>query len=258
MNEWVKKSIELANSLGYLDRLYVVYPIVQETEREIATEIKKELKKVYNSGDDIALVKKLLKLPKFPINDPFVAFLRKNEKFLEYNPQTVNRIAKRIRTMGFDAMIEGITQPKVGTKQIGALFKKWIPKIGYPVLLRDDFETFKGIAFLQGSDANLKDFANRNLGCNLDKSPDFLAKAGHIYIIGEAKFLTDYGGAQNANFEDALRLLRGKKGEATRIAVLDGVVWIKDSTKMYRTVCQLKETVLTALLLKDFLERVKG
>lgn len=258
MNEWIKKSIELANSLGYLDRLYTVYPIVQEAERNIDTEVKKELKNVYNSGDDIALVKRLLKLPKFPINDPFVAFLRKNEKFLEYNPQTVNRIARRIKTMGFDAMIEGIIQPKVSSKQIGTLFKKWIPKIGYPVLPEDEFETFEGIAFLQGSDAQLKDFANRSLGCALDKAPDFLAKVRDIYVIGEAKFLTDYGGAQNANFEDALRLLRGKKGKATRIAILDGVVWIKDSTKMYRTVCELEETALTALLLRDFLVRVKG
>ena len=76
-------------------------------------------------------------------------------------------------------------------------------------------------------------------------------------MIGEAKFLTDYGGHQNAQFEDALRLLRGKKGDAVRIAVLDGVVWIKDSTKMYRSICELPKVALTALLLKDFLESVK-
>jgi hypothetical protein len=196
-------------------------------------------------------------LPKFPINDPYVAFLRKNEHFLEYNPQTVNRIAKRIRTIGFEAMIEGITEPKVGTKQIGTLFKKWIPKIGYPILPEDEFETSKGIVFLQGSDIHLKNFANRRLGCDLDKGPDFIAKVRGLYVIGEAKFLTDYGGAQNANFEDAMRLIKVKKGEAIRIAVLDGVVWIKNSTKIYRTVCELEETALTALLLRDFLESLK-
>jgi len=75
----------------------------------------------------------------------------------------------------------------------------------------DDFETCKGIAFLQGSDAQLKDFANTVLDCDLDKGPDFLTKVGKRYMIGEAKFLTDYGGHQNAQFEDALRLLRSKK-----------------------------------------------
>lgn len=258
MNEWVRKSIEIANSPGYLDRLQEVYPVTQEGEREIDPEVKKDLKQTYNGGDDTALIKKLLSLPKFPVKDPYVAFLRKNEIFLEYNPQTVSRIARRIRAMGFEAMIESIEEPKEFNRQIGTLFKKWIPKIGYPVLPEAEFEAYnKSIAFIHGGDAQLKDFANRKLSCNIDKGPDFLAKVGDTYVIGEAKFLTDYGGHQNAQFEDALRLLRGKKGKAVRIAVLDGVVWIKDGTKMYRTVCELKETVLTALLLKQFLESLK-
>ncbi|WP_456486479.1 hypothetical protein [Candidatus Alkanophaga liquidiphilum] len=75
--------------------------------------------------------------------------------------------------------------------------------------------------------------------------------------MGEAKFLTDYGGHQNAQFEDALRLLRGSDGNALRVAVLDGVVWIKDHTKMYRTVCQLEKPAFTALLLREFLESLR-
>ena len=159
--------------------------------------------------------------------------------------------------MGYDAMIESIEEPKEFNRQIGTLFKRWLPKIGYPILAIEDFEAYDKTAFLQGSDAQLKDFANTILGCGLDKGPDFLAKVGKRYVIGEAKFLTDYGGHQNAQFEDALRLLRGKKGKAIKIAVLDGVVWIKDSTKMYRTVRQLEEVALTALLLKDFLESLR-
>lgn len=258
MNEWVKKSIKIANSHGYLDNLQEVYPVAQETERGIDPEVKKDLKETYNGGDNTALIKKLLALPKFPIKDPYVAFLRKNEIFLRYNPQTVNRIAKRIRDLGFDAMIEAVAEPKEFNRQIGTLFKKWLPKIGYPILPEAEFETYnKGIALLQGSDAQLKNFANKKLGCSLDKGPDFLAKVKNTYVIGEAKFLTDYGGHQNAQFEDALRLLRRKKGKAIRIAILDGVVWIKDGTKMYKTICELEETALTALLLKKFLESLR-
>lgn len=254
MNEWIKKSIEIVNAQGYLDKLHEVYAVIQETEREIPEGIKGRLKEIYNEGDDIKLIKELLKLPKFPVKDPYVAFLRKREVFIEYNPKTVRRIAKRIRLMGYDEMIESIEEPKEFNRQIGTLFKKWLQKIGYPILNADDFGNYDGIAFLQGSDAQLKDFANTVLACNLPKGPDFLAKVRRKYIIGEAKFLTDYGGHQNAQFEDALRLLRGQKGKAIRIAVLDGVVWIKDRTKMYRTVCQLENVALTALLLKDFLE----
>ncbi len=254
MNKWVKRSIQIANSPGYLDKLYEVYPVVQEAERRVTQEVKRELEESYKTRDNLTLIKKLLDLPKFPVDDPYVAFLRKDEIFLKYNPQTVNRIAERIRGMGFAAMIEAIEEPKMASRQISKLFKKWLFQIGYPFLPESEFETDKGIAFLKGSNGQLKDFANRKLGCGLEKNPDFLAKVGQNYLIGEAKFLTDYGGAQNANFEDALRLLRGKKGKAIRIAVLDGVVWIKDSTKMYRTVCDLEEIVLIALLLKDFLE----
>jgi len=85
-----------------------------------------------------------------------------------------------------------------------------------------------------------------------------VAKARGNRVVGEAKFLTDYGGHQNAQFEDALRLLRGREGNAVRIAILDGVVWIKDKTKMYRTVCELREVALSALWLKEFLESLMG
>lgn len=257
MNEWIRKSVEVANASKYLDRLHEVYPVIQEAEREIPQEIKSELKRIYNTKDDVALIKKLLELPKFPIKDPYVAFLRKKEIFLEYNPKTVHRIAETIRSKGFEAMMEGIGEPKVFSRQIGPIFKRWLPKLVYPILPESEFETSKGIVFLQGSNGELMNYANERLGCDLDKGPDFLAKVRNNYVIGEAKFLTDCGGGQYNQFEDALRLLRGNKGKAIKIAVLDGVVWIKDRTKMYRTVIQLEKTALTALLLKDFLESLK-
>lgn len=258
MNKWIQKSVEIANGKGYLDKLHGVYPVLQETEREIPAEVKKELRKIYKTGDNLELIKTLLNLSKFPIKDPYVAFLRKKEFFLEYNPATVDRIAERARSMGFKAMMKSIEEPKEFNRQIGTLFKKWIPMLRYPILPESEFEAFKGISFLKGGDAQLKDYANRKLGCDLEKGPDFLAKAGKKYVIGEAKFLTDYGGHQNAQFEDVLRLLRGRKGKAIRIAVLDGVVWIKNGTKMYRTICQLNRIALTTLLLRDFLESLDG
>jgi len=257
MNEWIEKSIKIANAPGYLDKLHEVYPVTQETERKLPLGVKSKLKEIYETEDDEALIKALLKLPKFPVKDPYVAFLRKRQIFIEYNPKTVQRIAKRVRLMGYEAMIESIEEPKEFNRQIGTLFKKWLPKLGYPILSEDNFEVYNKIAFLHGGDAQLKNYANVKLDCDLDKGPDFLAKVGEKYVIGEAKFLTDYGGHQNAQFEDALRLLRSEKGKAIRIAILDGVIWIKGKTKMHRTVCQLKKTALTALLLKEFLENLK-
>lgn len=259
MNQWVEKSIKLANSPGYLDRLHEVYRVRREAEREIPAEIKEALRDKYERHDNVGLIRLLLKLERFPIKDPYVAFLRKKPYFPEYNPETVDRIAEALHANGFEKMIEGAQTPKEFNTQIGPLFKKWLPTLGYPFLTVGDFleHIMTGptqIAFLKGSDSELLEFANGVLACNLDKGPDLIARTGDHFIVGEAKFLTDYGGHQYAQFQDALRLIKGTKGEAIRIGVLDGVVWIKNRTKMYRTLSQLDEVALSALLLRDFLE----
>ena len=91
MNEWVQKSIEAANAPGYLDRLHEVYPVTRETAREIPPEIKEELRYAYSHQDNLRLIRSLLRLDKFPIKDPYVAFLRKRDFFLEYNTQKLLR-----------------------------------------------------------------------------------------------------------------------------------------------------------------------
>jgi hypothetical protein len=257
MNEWVRRSIELANGEGYLDKLSKVYPVTAELERAIPNEIKLQIKTAFDTRDRPGLIKTLLELDKFPIKDPYVAFLRKREQFLAYNPRTVDRIAERLFSTSFDEIIKGCEEPKEFNRQIGTLFKGWLPKLGYPFLSESKFGAYRGIAFLKGSDSELMDYANRVLGCNLDKGPDLLVKVGNSHIIGEAKFLTDYGGHQNAQFEDALRLLKSKKGNAIKIAVLDGVVWIEGRAKMYRKICRLNKIALSALLLDKFLESLR-
>lgn len=258
MNIWVQKSINIANSPGYLDKLSQVYEVTPELERAIPSTVKQRIKHSYDQRDSLTLIKVLLALDKFPIKDPYVAFLRKKRgAFIMLNPKTVNRIAQRIFSMSFDEVIRGCEEPKEFNRQIGTLFGRWLPKMGFPVLSKREFDKYKGIALLGGTNGERKDYANRVLRCNLDKGPDLLAKVDDKYIIGEAKFLTDYGGHQNAQFQDALRLLRGKEGDALRVAILDGVLWIRDRARMYRIVSQLKENVLTALLLKDFLESLR-
>jgi hypothetical protein len=256
-NEWVKRSIKLANSENYLDRLHEVYPVTVGVKRAVPNEIKRQIQQAYNQKNGLKLLQTLLKLDKFPIKDPYVAFLRKRDVFLKLNPMTVNRIANTLFSMSYDAIIEGCEEPKEFNRQIGTLFRSWLPKLGYLMLPKETFLTYEGTAIFNGSDSEKMAFANNVLGCNLDKAPDLVAKVGAKYIVGEAKFLTDFGGHQLAQFQDALRLIKGKEGKAIRIAILDGVVWIKDTHKMYRTVSQLKETALSALLLKDFLESLR-
>lgn len=256
-NEWVRKSINLVNSTNYLDRLHEVYPVTLGVKRAVPDEIKRRIQQAYNERNSFEMLRILLKLDKFPIKDPYVAFLRKKKIFLQLNPETVNRIANTLFSMSYEEIIEGCEEPKEFNRQIGTLFRNWLPKLGYPLLPKEQFVSSGGISLFKGSNGEKMEFANSILGCDLDKAPDLLAKVGEKYVVGEAKFLTDMGGHQMAQFQDALRLVKGKMGKALRIAILDGVVWVSGKHKMFKTVCQLKETALSALLLKDFLESLR-
>ena len=100
------------------------------------------------------------------------------------------------------------------------------------------------------------------------KGLDIVAKINSTpiptYIIGEAKFLTDTGGHQNAQLKDALHLLNSQDFKNTnkninilRIAVLDGVCWINTkSTKMQNEIKALGEDkiAISALLLDELFD----
>lgn len=258
MDKWAKRSIEIANAPGYLDRLHEVYPIVPQGQRELPASIKEQLRIYYDEKSKNKLIKTLLRLEKFPIDDPYVAFLRKKRGlFIDYNPKTVERIARRIFSMGFEAIIKGVEEPKKVSRQSGALFRNWLHTLGYPFLSEQEFGSYRDMAFLQGNDGQLMDYANTILHCDLRKGIDLLAKVGENYVLAEAKFVTDYGGGQASQVKDAMRLLESEQDNATKIAILDGVIWIKDGAKMHKTVCQSEKVILSALLLKDFLEELR-
>ncbi len=121
----------------------------------LSSEIKSQLKDAYDKGDSIRLVRTLLELDKFPIKGPYVTFLRKKDVFLTYNPNTVGRLAQTLFSMGFNELISGSEEPKEFNRQIGALFRNWLPKPGFPFVPEDEFDKYKGIAFLSGSNEGL-------------------------------------------------------------------------------------------------------
>jgi hypothetical protein len=152
-NEWVERSIKLANSENYLDRLHEVYPVTIGVKRAVPDEIKRQIQQAYNQKNGLELLKTLLKLDKFPIKDPYVAFLRKKNVFLELNPMTVNRIAHTLFSMSYDEIIEGCEEPKEFNRQIGTLFRNWLPKLGYPMSPKETFIRDEGIVIFSGSDS---------------------------------------------------------------------------------------------------------
>ncbi len=74
-------------------------------------------------------------------------------------------------------------------------------------------------------------------------------------MIGEAKFLTDFGGHQNAQFNDAISTIQSEDIKAIKIAILDGVLYIKGRNKMYKAIIETYKNynIMSALVLREFL-----
>jgi len=254
MNKWIQKSIKLANSQGYLDKLFKIYPIETGSPRQIPEILKKEIQKAFNDKNKVELIKKLLKLPKFPIDDPYIASIRRHPFLLQKNPETIERITKKLFSMDVETILDLGSSPKSPSRQLGHSFKRWLRTLNYPFLSKDEFVNHKGIAFLAGSDKRLKQFAVEELGVKeLKKGIDFILKTKNKFILGEAKFLTDYGGTQNNQFRDAISVAKIKRGKIIGIAVLDGIVWFESNAYMHRTVKSIDGIALSALLLKEFI-----
>jgi len=257
MNEWTLKSIKLVNEEdGYLDKLHEVYPVTLGSPRPLTADERTDLKALFDAGKDKELLEKLLGRKKFPIKDPYVAFFRKNPGAIVKNPRTVRRITKTLHDMGFAKMVEGLETPKEFNRTIGQLFRHFLPKLGYKVLPLEEFEACEETCVLDAGDAELKTYANNRLKCKVRKGLDGIIRKGNKFVIIEAKFLTDMGGHQNAQMEDGMRLIENKGGNAIRLAVLDGVVWLDGNNKMINRVRGLADDqiALSALLLKDFID----
>ena len=97
------------------------------------------------------------------------------------------------------------------------------------------------------------------MGYNRNKGLDFIARVKNRLIIGEAKFLTDFGGHQNAQLNDAIDTLNtsifSNSFYIQKIAIIDGVAYIKSHNKMYNTIVTYSENavILSSILLREFL-----
>ena len=90
-----------------------------------------------------------------------------------------------------------------------------------------------------------------------DKGLDFIARFNGKYVIGEAKFLSDSGGHQNAQFSDAISTIEDEYVQAEKIAILDGVLYIKGRNKMYKFLeNNSHHTILSALVLREYLFQI--
>lgn len=257
INKWTQLSIDYANQRSYLDDLFRVYPTIPEGIRDIDDVAWKNVEIAFKRKDNISLIQSLLKLDLFPIKDSYVAYLKRDKSAISRNPQTINRICGRIYELGLNKLYERCSEPKETNRQIGPMFKDWL-KTKALGILPVDLDTFihtKDNAILDGSDKLMMDFAREKLNYNRDKGLDFVGRFNGKYVIGEAKFLTDFGGHQNAQFNDAISTIETDWVKAEKIAILDGVLYIKGNNKMFRDITETYQSynIMSALVLRDFL-----
>ena len=262
MNIWTQKSIELASQGNYLDMLYRVYPMSINLRRELDINTIDNLTDAFNNRDSQSLLSILLKQEIFPIKDSYVAYLKRDRSAIDRNPATTERLTGILYEMGLDDILDKSTAPKETNRQIGPLFKRWINDGSLGVKVTDspsEFMDYDGNIVFNGTDAAMMNLAKEKFGYVHEKGLDFMAKFNNKYIIGEAKFLSDFGGHQNAQFNDAISTMKADLNteyDVKTIAILDGVLYIKGDNKMYRSITNNfsdSEVIVSAVLLRDFL-----
>ena len=257
-NKWIKKSIDLANEFGYLDNLGNIYPQNYNELREINLTDWERVVSAFESKNNLELVKNLLKMEKFPTSNSYASFLRKQPNSLQNNPKTVEDIAQYIHKIGIELTEQKCRDPKESSRQRGSDFRSWLHSNFKTVSKEDFLNTTSEIVVLKGGDKFLKEFAIKHLGLSdnkLSKGLDLVGRNGSSFFVGEAKFITDNGGSQDNQFEVMTQLCNCEsKPDVIKIGILDGVSWIPSDTKNYKYLKETNNTILSALLLKEFLE----
>ena len=254
---------ELVNQSNYLDLLYKIYPMSVNLRRELNVSVKNRITNAFNNKNSKELLKILLKQEVFPIKDSYVAYLKRDSSAIDRNPNTVARITGMLYEMGLEEIFDKTTVPKETNRQIGPMFKEWINQKTLGCNVTNDVEIFmessNNIIF-NSSDNAMKNLANEYLGYDREKGLDFIAKFNNTFIIAEAKFLTDFGGHQNAQFDDAVSTmksnLRNTRYNIKKISILDGVLYIESRNKMHTRLYNDfddNEVIISAVLLRDFL-----
>lgn len=273
-NKWTISSIKKANSVGYLDELFNIYSFeVAPPPRILTKEVWDHIRDSYIKKDKASLIKHLLELERFPIDNPYIGFLRMNKNAIKNNSTIVDKIASLIKNLGINELKHRCEASKASSRQMGQKFREWLKSgsLGINVIQADsnsfdsnkDFKQFDGDAVFVASDKKLKEIASECLGYVGKKGIDFLAKINNHFIIGEAKFITNYGGSQNEQFNDAISLLimqfeeTKPKTNIVKVAILDGVIYLKNEKfdKYFKEHGEQK--IMSCLVLKDFLESLR-
>ena len=264
MNVWAEKSIKVASSSGYLDKLSTVYSAVPTSDRPLDDGTRQRIRQLRRQRKGLELLKVLLEVKRkghpFPFEHPYISLLdRKKPNLFAKNPGIAQQIGQILLSTKAEDIIRGCERPADLNRVMGSMFRNWLrsyfPQQGYPVLPESQFEAHSGIAVLDAANARVREYANIKLGCDLTGGKDFLIKVSRgKFVVGEARFFSTAGGSQSRDLDNTLEFAKSKVGNAVRVAVLDGIMWFHKGYLYKISMLKEDEYALTALLLKEFLE----
>lgn len=260
MNKWVKASIELANSPGYLDKLTAIYPSVPTKREPLSPSVKRQIREFQGQDNEAALIELLVSFRghPFPIEHPYVSLLRYMPSLIRQNPVVVRDIGNILANLGEDGVIRGCERPPDLNRQMGHSFQSWLKRYfapkGFKFLDEYRFGAYNGKAFLDAGDKRITAYANDKLGCDINRGRDLLVKINGKYAIGEARFLSSGGGSQSRDVRETITFAKDPVGQAKKIAIIDGMAWFDDDMLNVIKTLDSDEVGLSALLLDDFLQ----
>jgi len=257
MNHWSQKSMVNAYQMGYLDKLLEIYPIRTNPKRSIPNSLWKKIQEAYDNHNS----KKLIRLfnigvknydLKFPVESYYNSSLRNEEGWIDLNPETVKKLGKLILDIDIDALYDRCAMPKKVSRQVGPMFDNWFI---------NKFKNDREITLLGTSDNERKQNAKNLINYHSNKGLDVFIKINDIYLLGEAKFITDSGGTQANQFKSALNIVNtfNKKNNVVPLSILDGHCWRKANDQFYNTIKNSKDNhiIISALLLDELFDIVK-
>jgi len=265
LNEWVAKSVELFQSTSYLDDILAVYPLEIAAPERIDPALRRNIIRCHQARQTNKLIQLLLTIDKFPYDDPIWYMIKNTQGCLDNNPRQIERIAKSLYAMTSEETVVRLESPPKLNTQIGPMFNTWL-RNKFELLSIEDFrESHDGIYILDESEEVAKIFLINELNQNIEKRPDLVAKVDEQYIIGEAKWIGQPDGNQDKQVEEVLLFCKNQRGDVLRIGIVDGFPWSLYNNRgnliNFKTAVLIQESeydILSALLLKDYLDRLKA
>lgn len=233
MNEWVVRSLEIANAPGYLDKLSAIYRPTRPPRRPLPNAVKRKIRQLHRAGDLRALVAFFFALRRqgysFPFEHPYASLLHARRELIKKNNQVVDQIGRALLDVSASELIRGCERPADINRVMGSHFQDWIrnyfPQRGFYVLPENKFENACQPSFLDAVNAAILAYVRDKLGYDFSLGRDFLAKVGRVYIMGEARFFSTHGGSQTRDLRSTLEFAKSARMNLTTVAVVDGIVW---------------------------------